>query len=203
MYSAKVNGITKVTQKLATVSSGLVPAIVTSMTTEMIRLQGYIIRNKLSGQVLKNRTGNLRRAIQQDVTVEGWFVRGRVFVGREASKYGRVHEYGGTFNIPQHLRRTSATVAMAKSESRFSLTALKLSSLKSGGRFGSIDFSARVNRARGGFDGDFVVVKAHTATYPERSFMRSSSLELQATIKANIQAAVKKFVTTGVANGTP
>jgi hypothetical protein len=194
MLSAKVNGAAQTVQRLNALGAGLVPSIEVSMEREMIRLQAKVIKDKLSGQVLKNRTGNLRRSIGAEVFTVGRIVKGRVYVGREASKYGFVHEYGGTFVIPQHLRRTMGTIAAAKQDSRYSLVSLKLSSLRPGGRHGDIKFGNRVTRARKGFKGDFGVVSTHTATFPVRSFMRSASRELQAVIVANLRADAVKFV---------
>jgi phage gpG-like protein len=76
-----------------------------SVTGEMKRisvdLQSYIKEFKLSGQVLKNRTGNLRRATNQRVESEpGKSVTAIVGTGPNAA-YGRTHEFGATIRIPE------------------------------------------------------------------------------------------------------
>lgn len=58
--------------------------------TELLR--GYIVKNKLSGQKLKVRTGRLRSGIQKEVRGSKDEVVGRVGTN---VKYGRIHELGG------------------------------------------------------------------------------------------------------------
>jgi phage gpG-like protein len=64
-----------------------------------ITMQGRIITEKLSGQVLHVRTGTLRRSITYKVTRDASKVE--AIVGTNV-KYGALHEYGGT--VPQHQR---------------------------------------------------------------------------------------------------
>lgn len=68
--------------------------LVNVITRLTIDLQAHIIADKLSGQVLKNRTGTLRSSIRHKVDVTPNSVIGQVGVGPNASSYGRVHEYG-------------------------------------------------------------------------------------------------------------
>jgi phage gpG-like protein len=75
-----------------------------TVTRLTIELQGYIKSDKLSGQVLNVRTGNLRRNINQRVTETGDSITGVVGTNVE---YARLHEYGGT--VKEHLR----TITMA------------------------------------------------------------------------------------------
>lgn len=70
------------------------------MTAISIDLQSYVKANKLSGQILKNRTGNLRRAIDRAVLRSSSGVTATVGVSPNAAKYAGVHEYGGDINIP-------------------------------------------------------------------------------------------------------
>jgi phage gpG-like protein len=74
-----------------------------AMLGQMARLAEYVRTSKLSGQVLKNRTGTLRRSIHPGavIDVDGGTVTG--LVGTNVS-YARVHENGGTFQIPSHQR---------------------------------------------------------------------------------------------------
>lgn len=107
------------------------------MTKLTIRMQSFIRMRHLSGRTLSRRSGQLSRAIRQDVKVdaEGTGIDGRVFVGKEAF-YGRIHEFGGTFLIPAHFR----------------------TQVKAWG-------VPLVPPKR-------VLVRAHLATFPRRSFMR-------------------------------
>lgn len=59
-----------------------------------LRLQAHIQRDKLSGQVLKVRTGALRRSIFQMVFESATRVIGRVYSSGDV-KYARIHELGG------------------------------------------------------------------------------------------------------------
>lgn len=64
-----------------------------------IELQSYVKSTKLSGQVLRNKTGTLRRSITYKVESTPGVVRG--LVGTNI-KYGRFWENGGT--IPAKVR---------------------------------------------------------------------------------------------------
>lgn len=64
-------------------------------------LSAHVKKNKLSGQVLKTRTGTLRRSIHAQVNETDISVIGIVGTNIE---YAHVHEYGGTFSIDEHLR---------------------------------------------------------------------------------------------------
>lgn len=83
-------------------------SITTNMTRSIGRLVLMLQRNvkmdKLSGTVLRVRTGRLRRSINSRMQGEGTqTVAG--FVGTNVS-YARAHEYGftGQVNVKQHLR---------------------------------------------------------------------------------------------------
>lgn len=131
-------------------------ALRTAITREVIELANYVKASKLSGQVLKNRTGNLRRAVRAyPPAVSLTIVRGEVAVDRAASKYGKVHEFGGRVNIPAHEVR---------------------------------------EHVRAGHQVRAHMVRAHGATYPERSFMRSSLRDRRAQIVQSIQRAVREAV---------
>ena len=78
--------------------------VMTAITKLTIKLQGMVKEQKLSGQVLKVRTGNLRRSINQRVDVEEG--RGPVGTVGTNEKYARPHEMGfkGEVQIREHLR---------------------------------------------------------------------------------------------------
>lgn len=79
-------------------------AIVQSVGRSALRLQREVMQNRLSGQVLNVRTGNLRRSIHQQVTNTGGAVIGEVNTN---VRYGKAHEYGfaGTVNVKASLRQ--------------------------------------------------------------------------------------------------
>jgi phage gpG-like protein len=76
----------------------------------MARVAEYVRTSKLSGQVLKNRTGTLRRSIRPDAKFEGGEIVGKV--GTNVS-YARPHEFGGTFRVPSHTRMQSQAFGRA------------------------------------------------------------------------------------------
>jgi len=94
-----------------------------------IRLQKYIVTQKLSGDPLKRHSGKLAASVIQRVENSGTKISAIVQAGSLAP-YAFVHEYGGTFQIPEHLS------------------------------------VSRLGRS--------FTVHAHSATFPERSFMRTS-----------------------------
>lgn len=87
--------------------SARVPAITQSTRASMgrivVRLTRYVKAEKLSGQVLKNRTGTLRRKINGRVTEEAGTLTGSVGV---KLAYAAAHEYGfdGAEQVRAHLR---------------------------------------------------------------------------------------------------
>lgn len=148
-----------------------------SVRAELIKATGRItlklmrlsVGSKLSGQVLKRRTGTLARSVTQSPrTYEaGELIIGTVGVadikgqgGRAPVKYGRAHEYGfdGQVTVQQHLR----TIKQAWGK--------PLASPKQ------------------------ITVRQHSRHehLPERSYLRSALRELQAAgvIVAEYQAAV-------------
>lgn len=83
----------------------MLSAVYGVITRLTIKLQGNVKENKLSGQVLKVKTGRLRRSINQKV--ENDEARGPVgTVGTNVS-YARPHELGfsGDVQVRQHLRK--------------------------------------------------------------------------------------------------
>lgn len=111
-----------------------------------IVLQQHVVERKLRGQVLQHRTGKLARSVNQRVVDSGNEIAAIVTGGGSTATYGYVHEFGGTFDIPEHMS--------------FSRT------------------------------GKAFMVRAHQATYPEKSFMRSSLVDLRARFARDMNDAV-------------
>jgi phage gpG-like protein len=79
---------------------GAIQEVVRVKTADLARrLRAHVVDDKLSGQVLRSRTGALRASIGADVTVDGDTVQARVFSSGEV-KYARIQEYGG--RTPAH-----------------------------------------------------------------------------------------------------
>lgn len=79
------------------------PKLTAKIQKVVVELQGKVIKEKLSGQVLKVRSNNLRSSIHQTVSVDGSKITGIVGTNVE---YAAFHEYGfsGNQNIKEHLR---------------------------------------------------------------------------------------------------
>jgi hypothetical protein len=74
----------------------------TKMDALMIGLQSHVVTDKLDGQVLQHRTGKLAASIRAiPATVEADKILGTVEGAGGPAWYGRVHEYGGTFDVPK------------------------------------------------------------------------------------------------------
>ena len=70
------------------------------MPAEVGNLLAYIKDSKLSGQVLNQRSGNLKRSGFTEVTEAGQDVTGYVGFGRTVP-YAAIHNYGGEINVPE------------------------------------------------------------------------------------------------------
>jgi len=71
-----------------------------------IKLQSKVKDEKLSGQVLKNRTGTLRRSINKKITVTDTSIIGSVGTNVSYAKYQELG-FHGSENIREHLRHIS------------------------------------------------------------------------------------------------
>jgi hypothetical protein len=103
MISFSLQGDDAVIHMLQAKVPALTAAVRTSVTRATFMLVGYVKANKLSGQVLKNRTGTLRRKINGRVVESANSIVGQVGV---KLAYAAAHEYGfdGNENVREHLR---------------------------------------------------------------------------------------------------
>lgn len=101
--TGQVVGDARLIQNFNTFPDSLLRSLVKTITRLTIGLQRYIKQSKLSGQVLKNRTGTLRRSINYQVTESTSSVTGKV--GTNLS-YAHRQEYGfkGVEPVRAHLR---------------------------------------------------------------------------------------------------
>jgi phage gpG-like protein len=102
MITFKVND-QAIIAKLGSMGPRIREALRAAVTREAIALTRVVKEEKLSGQVLKNRTGTLRRSINFSVTDDATGVTGSVSSG---VKYAAAHEYGfdGIVSVREHLR---------------------------------------------------------------------------------------------------
>lgn len=82
-----------------------------------LELARHVKQDKLSGQVLRNRTGRLRRSITTRVQTSATAVIGTVGTNVE---YAAAHEFGfhGIVTVREHLRRAKAGMFQVRAHSR-------------------------------------------------------------------------------------
>jgi hypothetical protein len=165
-------GDQRIVARLSSLISPVLDAMVNAMDAQMISLEGYIRANKLEGNPLQHRSGRLQSSVNYvpATIVDDTTVEGSVNGGGGLAPYGIVHEEGGTFQIPEYTRRS------ARSASGGVVRLLTKGGLTSQRR--------QINFVR-----TDIVVHAHPATYPQRSFMRAGLDEQSANILENLQTA--------------
>ena len=154
--------------------------VVATMTRLVIMLTRKIKEEKLSGQVLKNRTGRLRRSISPDVKIGvGTSVVGSVSTNVE---YAGIHEYGGVINHPGSVPRHGAAL-----------------------RWLNPGYSGPLNRSKSGkllntqAAGAWVFAKStepHKIVMPERSFMRTALAEMKIEIRTEFENCISEVLYT-------
>jgi hypothetical protein len=93
-FAFMLDGDTAIRARLEGFPDRLVPSLVKRLNTVNTQLQRHIQSDKLSGQVLKSHTGNLKRNILQlPATADGLVVTAGVGLGQNAA-YGLAHEFG-------------------------------------------------------------------------------------------------------------
>jgi phage gpG-like protein len=103
MIKGTIVGGDQVAAKFQRIQAQAMPKLTERIARVVTKLQTRVVASKLSGQVLKVRTGTLRRSIHNDVTATGGTVTGIVGTNME---YAAFHEYGfhGTENVKEHMR---------------------------------------------------------------------------------------------------
>ena len=114
--NAEFVGFSEAALKFSAAGAGARDLVQDAVTRLTLRLMTISVDQKLSGQVLKRRTGTLARSVTQSprTYVSGATVVGTVGTGnltgpggRAPVKYGRAHEFGfsGTVNVREHMRQ--------------------------------------------------------------------------------------------------
>lgn len=103
MINGYVIGDAEVARRLRAIPGNVRGKVRESIGRLVLRLQRKVMQEKLTGQVLKVRTGTLRRSIDQVVLDEGSAIAGIVSTN---VKYGHMHEYGftGQESVRAHMR---------------------------------------------------------------------------------------------------
>lgn len=104
MIKFQITGTDRAIAQITETGKGIERSMRDTVGRLTLKLQRKVRADKLTGQVLKVRTGNLRRSIDTAVINSA---SGTVGVVSTNVKYGRVHEYGfsGGVTVRAHLRR--------------------------------------------------------------------------------------------------
>jgi hypothetical protein len=106
MFNAALIGDRELVAHFDLLPDNVRAALETKVTVLAIKLQAHIVTQKLHGQVLGQRSGDLARSIQQEAPIrEGTGIFGRVFSAGDV-KYARFWEEGfhGVEQVRQHMR---------------------------------------------------------------------------------------------------
>jgi HK97 gp10 family phage protein len=154
MITAYLVGDTQLIARLSAMPEKLRAGVGRAVLRLAQQLQRKVQSEKLTGQVLKVRTGSLRSSINYQVAEDATSVTASVGTN---IRYAGIHEFGGTQPGRQILPKRGRALAFEFA----------------GGRrfFASVDRPA--------------------AHFPERSFLRSALREMQPTIKAELETAVR------------
>lgn len=98
LMSVSMTGAEVLEARLARIPGLAREAIRKSVERQTLALEAHIKEHLLSGQVLKARTGTLRRSITSKVEETATSITGRVGTNL---RYGLAHEYGATIQIPE------------------------------------------------------------------------------------------------------
>jgi len=146
-----------------------IPNIQSGVQKEIMRLalkMTTLVMTKLSGDVLKVRTGRLRRSIHPEWDFEPGVYRATVGTNVE---YAGIHEYGGIIHAKERIQK----MYFKAKDGIVSRQFVKKS---------KSNFMQEAQR------------KAHDIHMPERSYLRSSLREMNTEIVTGLQAALVKEI---------
>jgi phage gpG-like protein len=95
MFDAQIIGDRELSFKFAELPADLHAAIAAKIAQNTAQLWDKVVKEKLSGQVLNMRSGNLARSIRSETADDGATITGRVYSDGSVP-YARIHEFGGT-----------------------------------------------------------------------------------------------------------
>jgi phage gpG-like protein len=169
MLNVTVRGDKELVQRFKGMSTDVHAALLAVVYKDALKLQAHVQLDKLSGQVLKIVSGDLKASITHAVDDNGSSVYGRVFSSGDV-KYAAIHEFGGVIHHP------GGTAYIPGLGGAFDGTAAFIS-----------------NDAAGSFTwngGELPRTAAHDINMPERSYIRSSLADMAAQITTDLQKAV-------------
>ena len=162
MIQIEIVGSDKVVAWLGSLNERVKAEVTQQMRLDAYDLQTYIVTQKLAGQVLRRRSGNLAAAVGYRVEEQANGVIGIVAVSKETIPYAAIHEYGGTIKHP------GGTAYMVTAS-------------------GSL-FIANANP----ISQSLPRTRAHAIPMPARSYMRSALADRRDIIVQHIEAAVRR-----------
>ena len=162
LLEINITGDTQAVARFSSMSDRVRASIRDAMQREWYGLQAAVVTEKLSGDPLHRRTGVLASsiAVGGSQTASEFTETPAQMVGKVGTNvfYGRIHESGGTFNVPEHTRT------------------------------GGLSVKDVFVAGRSGFRE--IMVRAHTVTFPERSFLRSALRDRSTQIREAMAKAV-------------
>ena len=99
LFNVTLVGDSDLVARLSSMPTQVAAALRSKIEVLTIQLQAHIVRDKLHGQVLHQRSGQLARSIQRRVDATVLAVYGFVFSAGDV-KYAGIHEFGG--KTPAH-----------------------------------------------------------------------------------------------------
>jgi len=122
VITAYIVGDQQVLERLRAVPDAVNSGLLRAITQLGIELQRDVQQDKLSGQVLRSRTGALKSSIDLRVDQNGGAITANVFTD---SRYGGVQEYGfaGTVSVRASLRRITEAFGRPIGEKTISVRA--------------------------------------------------------------------------------
>ena len=122
MITGYLVGDQQVLERLRALPDAVHSSLLRALTRLGIELQRDVQQDKLSGQVLKSRSGSLRSSIDLTVDQSGGTITANVF---SVSPYAAVHEYGfaGTVSVRASLRRITKAFGRPIAEKTISVPA--------------------------------------------------------------------------------
>lgn len=176
---AQLIGADSVILRVGQMTNKVKSYLLTTTNRLAIALQA-LVKNKLSGEVLHNRTGTLRRSINYAVHDDAGSVVASVGTN---VVYAAAHEYGfnGDVTVRAHIRRSKAKMALATKHYV--------------NKFGQMSIHVAQTGKYGKQSGD-IQVRSFTRhmSMPERSYLRSSLHEQSGSIREALAEAVRKAV---------
>jgi hypothetical protein len=169
-------------------------ALTKALDVLMLKLQRHIVADKLSGQVLAQRSGKLAASVNKEPTERrGDQIIGRVSAAAGPAFYGRIQEMGGTraYTITPVNKKALAFFPSGSLGGGGGISPLAKSEISGLYKHGAL----RTNKF-GKFNsyGGVVVKSVQHPPLPARPFMRPSLEDMRGEIVARLQEAVKTAV---------